>query len=32
MYGVDVLRNGLHGPSNKEQAENEIRILFGNAQ
>merc|ERR1712127_941039 len=29
IYGVDILNNGVHGPSNKEQAEHEIKLLFG---
>lgn len=29
LFGVDVLRNAVHGPSNRNQAEHELRLLFG---
>lgn len=28
LYGVDILNNGLHGPSNKQQAERELKMFF----
>ena len=30
LFGIDVLNNALHGPSTKEQAEHEIKLIFGN--
>jgi len=26
---VDILKNAVHGPSDKQQAEKEIKIFFG---
>ncbi len=32
VYGLDILHNAVHGPSNKNQAEHEIKLFFGNEQ
>ena len=32
VYGVDVLKNAVHGPTSKEQAEHEIKLLFGDVK
>lgn len=32
MYGIDVLKNALHGPTTQEQAENEIKLFFGDVK
>ena len=29
IFGVDVLKNAVHGASTKEQAEKEIKLFFG---
>lgn len=29
VYGIDILHNAVHGPSSKEQAQQEIKIFFG---
>lgn len=32
LYGVDTLMNAVHGPSNKNQAEYELKLLFGDTK
>jgi len=32
IFGEDILNNAVHGPSNKEQAEREIKAFFGDAK
>ncbi|CAF0729697.1 unnamed protein product [Brachionus calyciflorus] len=32
LYGVDVLKNAVHGATTKEQAEHEIKLLFGDVK
>ncbi|RNA40879.1 thioredoxin domain-containing 3 -like protein, partial [Brachionus plicatilis] len=29
LYGIDVLKNAVHGPTTQEQAEHEIKLFFG---
>ena len=29
LFGIDILNNAIHGPSNQEQAVKEVKLFFG---